>query len=51
MAENVMVLTDDTFEEKVLSVYKKNPKKAKKMLTNYTSKLAIKALSLSKLNN
>ena len=41
----------DAFEEKVLAVYKKNPKKAKKMLTNYTSKLAIKALSLSKLNN
>jgi len=41
----------DAFEKKVLSVYKKNPKKAKKMLTNYTSKLAIKALSLSKLNN
>ena len=36
------------FEGKVLAVYKKNPKKAKKMLTNYTSKLAIKALSLSK---
>ncbi|MCK4297431.1 MAG: C69 family dipeptidase [Candidatus Marinimicrobia bacterium] len=41
----------DAFEKKVLSVYKKNPKKAKKMLTSYTSKLAIKALSLSKLNN